>query len=156
MAVKSAAAAAGLVDRPSLTLKRRLNAEPAKVYAAWIDPQKIARWFAPASARANSGHAVIDARVGGRFRVGFVLDNGENFEVGGVYRELVPNQRLVFSWAWHTTPERESQVTVSLRPDGDGTMLTLHHEQLFDQAACDSHARGWNNALDQLADTVSA
>ena len=53
-------------------------------------------------------------------------------EVGGVYREVVPNQLLVFSWAWHSTPERELQVTVSLKPDGDGTLLTVHHEQLFD------------------------
>ena len=151
----SPAGNAGLVNRPSLTLKRRLKAEPAKVYAAWTDPQKIARWFAPASARADSGHAVIDARVGGRFRVGFVLENGENFEVGGVYREMVPNRRLAFSWAWHTTPERESLVTVSLQPEGDGTLLTLHHEQLFDQAACDSHGRGWNNALDKLEKLVA-
>jgi uncharacterized protein YndB with AHSA1/START domain len=53
----------------------------------------------------------------------------------------VPNERLVFSWAWHSTPERESQVTVSLKPDGDGTLLTLHHEQLFDSAARDGHER---------------
>ena len=35
----------------------------------------------------------------------------------------------MFSWAWHSTPERESLVTVSLKPDGDGTLLTFHHEQ---------------------------
>jgi len=51
------------------------------------------------------------------------------------YREIVPNARLVFSWAWHTTPERESQVTVSLLSEGGGTLLTLHHEQFFDEAA---------------------
>ena len=49
----------------------------------------------------------------------------EYYEIGGVYREVVPNQRLVFSWAWHSTPERESLVTVTLKPDGDGTLLTL-------------------------------
>jgi uncharacterized protein YndB with AHSA1/START domain len=63
---------------------------------------------------------------------------------------VVPNQRLVFSWAWHSTPERESQVTVSLKPDGDGTLLTVHHEQLFDAAARDGHERGWTASLDQL------
>jgi len=63
---------------------------------------------------------------------------------------VVPNQRLVFSWAWHSTPERESQVTVLLKPDGDGTLLTLHHEQLFDLAARDGHERGWMGALDKL------
>jgi uncharacterized protein YndB with AHSA1/START domain len=151
MAAKSAAAgAAGLITRPSLTLTRRLNARPEKVYAAWTDPQKIARWFGPASVKAGSEKAEIDARIGGRYRISFTMENGEYSEVGGVYRELVPNERLVFSWAWHSTPERESLVTVSLKPDGDGTLLTLHHEQFFDQAACEGHTRGWRVVLDKL------
>ena len=151
MATKSSAAGdAGLAVRPSLTLKRRLNARPEKVYAAWTDPQKIARWFGPARAKAGTEQASIDARVGGRYRISFDMEDGEHCEVGGVYREMVPNERLVFSWAWHSTPERESLVTVSLKPDGDGTLLTLTHEQLFDQAARDGHERGWLGALDKL------
>ena len=135
MATKSAAAGdAGFDARPSLSFTRRLNASPAKVYAAWTDPQKIIQWFGRSDAKRDSFRAEIDPRTGGRFRVSFSTD-AEYYEVGGVYREVVPNQRLVFSWAWHSTPERESQVTVSLQPDGDGTLLTLTHEQLFDQAA---------------------
>jgi uncharacterized protein YndB with AHSA1/START domain len=61
----------------------------------------------------------------------------------------------VFSWAWHSTPERESLVTVSLKPDGDGTLLTLHHEAFFDEAARDGHARGWNGALDKLEKVIA-
>jgi uncharacterized protein YndB with AHSA1/START domain len=151
MATKSSvAAAAGLVTRPSLTLKRRLDAPPAKVYAAWTDPEKIARWFGPAQVVAGSVRADIDARIGGRYRVSFKMADGEHHEVGGVYCEMVPNQKLSFSWAWHSTPERESQVTVSLKPDGDGTLLTLLHEQLFDSAARDGHEGGWIGTLDKL------
>jgi uncharacterized protein YndB with AHSA1/START domain len=151
MAIKSnAAGAAGLVNKPSLTLKRRLNAPPAKVYAAWTNPKKMTRWFAPSSVKPGSEQASIDARVGGRYRLSFSKEDGEYYEVGGVYREVVPNQRLVFSWAWHSTPERESLVTVTLKPDGGGTLLTLHHEQLFDQAARDSHEQGWTGMLDNL------
>jgi uncharacterized protein YndB with AHSA1/START domain len=94
--------------------------------------------------------AEIDLRAGGRYRISFDSEDGEYFQVGGVYREIVPNARLVFSWAWHTTPERESQVTVSLQPDGGGTLLTLHHERFFDEAARDGHARGWTELLDKL------
>ena len=150
MAIKSSVADAGVVTRPSLTLKRRLNAAPAKVYAAWTDPEKIARWFGPAQVVAGSVRADIDARIGGRYRVSFKMQDGEHHEVAGVYREMVPNQRLAFSWAWHSTPERESLVTVSLKPDGDGTLLTLHHEQLFDFAARDGHEGGWIGTLDKL------
>jgi len=107
------------------------------------------RWFGRSDAKPDSFQADIDARIGGHFRVSFSTDN-EYYQVGGVYREVVPNELLIFSWAWHSTPERESLVTVSLKPDGDGTLLTLHHEKLFDQAARDGHERGWNGALANL------
>ena len=155
MAPKSGTAGdAGLGGRPSLAFKRRLNAAPAKVCAAWTDPQKIIRWFGRSDARPGSFKAEIDARIGGHYRISFSTDD-EYYEVGGVYREVVPNQRLVFSWAWHSTPERESEVTVALKPDGNGTLLTLTHEQLFDQAARDGHERGWLGALDKLEKLIA-
>jgi uncharacterized protein YndB with AHSA1/START domain len=150
MATQSTAANPDFTSRPSLTLKRRINARREKVYAAWTDPQKIVHWFGPSTVREGSLQAETDLRVGGRFRISFYGEDGEYFQVGGVYREIVPNARLVFSWAWHTTPERESQVTVSLLPEGAGTLLTLHHEQFFDEAARDSHARGWTALLEKL------
>ena len=150
MAKSNVAVDSGLAARPSLTLKRRLNARPERIYAAWTDPEKIAAWFGPSQVVSGSVQADIDARAGGRYRISFDTEDGQHHQVGGVYRELAANQRLVFSWAWHSTPERESLVTVSLKPDGDGTLLTLSHEQLFDTAARDGHAHGWNGSLDKL------
>jgi len=152
-----AQAQAGADQRPSLTLKRRIKAAPAKVYRAWIDPAQIARWWGPG----NCDYLVteIDLRVGGGFRIAFRTDiDGrpeERHEVGGTYREIVPDQRLVFSWNWVSTPERVSQVTVTFKPDGDGTILTLHHEQLFDDASKTGHTRGWTASLDKLESLLS-
>jgi uncharacterized protein YndB with AHSA1/START domain len=140
---------AELAARPSLTFKRRLNAAPEKVYAAWTDPQKLAQWFGPASVDAGSLNAELDLCVGGRYRIGFNT-NGDYHEVGGVYREVVPNRRLVFSWAWHSTPERESLVTVMLKPEGGATLLTFCHEQFVDETARDNHERGWTEVFAKL------
>lgn len=134
--------------KPSLALKRRINAPPAKVYAAWTDPQKIARWFGPDAGGVL--HAETDVRAGGRFRVIFRTEDGEEHNVSGVYREVVKNEKLVFTWMWITMPERESLVTVALKKDGDGTILTLTHEQFFDEAARDRHREGWSGSLDKL------
>jgi uncharacterized protein YndB with AHSA1/START domain len=112
-------------------------------------------WFGPAQTKDGSVRAELDVRVGGRFRASFNTDDGEYHEVGGIYREVVPNQRLVFSWAWHSTPERESQVTVTLKPDGAGTLLTLQHEAFVDQAAADGHRNGWTGSLDRLEKVVA-
>jgi uncharacterized protein YndB with AHSA1/START domain len=94
--------------------------------------------------------AKTDLRVGGRFHVQFWGQNDEHHSVSGIYREVVPNRKLVFSWAWQSTPERESQVTIDFNPVTDGTMLTLTHEQFFDQKACDDHLVGWERAFDNL------
>jgi uncharacterized protein YndB with AHSA1/START domain len=134
--------------KPSLTLKRRFNAPPEKVFAAWTDPEKVKRWMGPEGVTVLS--AETDARVGGKYHWVARTPDGETHEVSGSYREVVPNEKLVFTWAWKSTPERVSQVTVTLRPDGSGTLLTLTHEQFFDDEARDRHRHGWTGSLDKL------
>ena len=134
--------------KPSLTLKRRLKAPPAKVFAAFADPEKVKLWMGPGEVKALI--AETDTRTGGRYRWLMQAPNGEQHDVSGVYREVIPNQKLVFTWAWKSTPERESLVTVEIKPDGDGSLLTLTHEQFFDEDARDRHQGGWNGALDKM------
>jgi uncharacterized protein YndB with AHSA1/START domain len=135
---------------PSLTLVRRIKAPPAAVYAAWTRPELLARWFGPHHTRVESAEA--EARVGGRFRTVLVEHGtGERHEVSGTYAEVEPERRLVFSWAWASTPERESRVTVTLRPVPEGTELTLVHDRFADAEAAARHRRGWTESLERLA-----
>ena len=147
---QTAAAKPAFAERPSLTLTRRFRARPEKVWSAWTDPEKLIGWFCTTQAKPGSLRAELDVRVGGRYRISFDMESGEHSEVGGIYREVVPNERLVFSWAWHSTPERESQVTVSIKPEGAGTLMLFTHEQFFDEAARDGHAKGWNELFNQM------
>jgi uncharacterized protein YndB with AHSA1/START domain len=140
-----------MLAKPSITLKRHIKAPPAKVYAAWTKAEQLVRWFGPNETAPDTVKAAMDVRVGGKYRVSFKAVDGEYHEVGGVYREVIPDQRLQFTWAWHTTPERESLVTVTVVPDGEGTMLTLLHEQFFDQKAAEGHKHGWTGTLEKLA-----
>jgi uncharacterized protein YndB with AHSA1/START domain len=141
------------VLQPSLTLKRRLKAPPAKVFAAWTDPEKMKRWMGPGEITAM--RAESDTRVGGRYRIVMQAPNGEEYDVGGVYREVVAGEKLVFTWAWKSAPERESLVTLLLKPDGDGTLLTLTHEQFSDEDTRNGHEQGWNSSLDKLEKFVA-
>jgi uncharacterized protein YndB with AHSA1/START domain len=141
-------ASPSIAAKPSLTLKRRLNAAPEKVYAAWTQPAQIAQWFGPDAGGVQ--RAETDLRTGGRFTVVFNTEDGEEHQVNGVYREVVRNKKLVFTWAWRSTPERESLVTVLIEPDRDGSLLTLIHEQFFDEAARDRHRHGWTGSLAKL------
>jgi uncharacterized protein YndB with AHSA1/START domain len=135
-------------DRPSLTLVRRFKAPPASVYAAWTEPDQMVRWWGPDAGPVVSAEA--DVRPGGRFRVVFRTRDGEEHDCRGTYREVDPDRRLVFTWQWVSMPERESLVTVALRPVPEGTELTLTHAQFHDEKTRDSHRSGWNGALDKL------
>jgi uncharacterized protein YndB with AHSA1/START domain len=140
---------ATVTTKPSLTIKRRFNAPPAKVFAAWTDPEKLKHWMGGREIGRVS--AETDARVGGRFRIVMQKSSdGEQHDVSGVYREVIPNEKLVFTWAWKTTPERESIVTITFKDDNGGTLMTFVHEQFFDEDARDRHQHGWNASFEKL------
>ena len=139
--------------KPSLTIKRRFNASPAKVFAAWTDPQKMIRWMGPPSI--IRCEVENDLRIGGRYHIKMVVPD-DTHDVSGIYREIVPNEKVVFTWAWKSTPERESLVTVTIKPDSDGSLMTLQHEQFFDETARDNHNKGWTAIMDRFAQFVEA
>jgi uncharacterized protein YndB with AHSA1/START domain len=134
---------------PSLTMVRRIKASPAKVYAALTQPDLMLQWWGPDAGPTLSVNA--DVRLGGRFSIVFRLLNGDEHNPQGTYVDVVPDQRLSFTWEWPGRPDRESLVTISLRAIDGGTELTLVHERLPDAEARQSHERGWSGLLDKLS-----
>jgi uncharacterized protein YndB with AHSA1/START domain len=134
---------------PSLTMVRRIKAPPATVFEAWTRPEILARWWGPHHTMVLS--AEIDARAGGSFRVTLVEDNGARHTVSGTYAEVVPGERLVFSWAWEATAELVSRVTVTFRPVPEGTEVTLVHDRFANEGTATRHRRGWTESFERLA-----
>jgi uncharacterized protein YndB with AHSA1/START domain len=141
-----------LATKPSLALQRHYPVAPEKVWRAWTDAEAVKRWWGPGPGEPVS-LAELDVRVGGRFRIVFGGPDGKMHECAGVYQEVVPNRKLVFTWHWpNSTPERVSVVTIIFQAVEKGTELVFKHEQLFDEKARDDHKRGWSASLDKLAE----
>jgi uncharacterized protein YndB with AHSA1/START domain len=136
-------------DRPSLSLTRHYAVRPEKVWRAWTEPQALSRWFGPADTESVT-RAELDVRVGGRYFIGFRTTDGQEHGVSGVYQEVEAQRRLSFTWAWQSTPERVSRVTIELEPAGGGCELRFRHDRFFDQQARDNHERGWTGTLAKL------
>lgn len=136
-------------DQTSLQIRRIYPQSVAAVYAAWSDPEQMKHWMG-ARADYREAEVTMDVRVGGRYRCIMHAPDGEVHRVGGVFREIVPNRKLVYTWAWESTPERESLVTVEFKPAGQGTELLLTHQRFADAQARDRHQQGWNGCLDRL------
>lgn len=142
-------------SKPSLRITRRYPVAPEKVWRAWIDPQALSRWFGPGEPDSVT-RAELDVRAGGRYRIAFRTQDGEEHEVSGEYQEVQANRRLSFTWAWKSTPERVSLVTLEMRPSGQGCELDFRHERLFDQEARDNHERGWTGTFAKLDDFLTS
>lgn len=133
---------------PSVTIVRRIKAAPAKVWAAITQPELMLQWWCPDAGPTLS--VVAEVHPGGRFSVVFRLLNGDEHNPTGVYQEVVPEEKLVFTWDLPGAAEPESLVTFRLEPFDGGTMLTLTHEHLPNEEARDSHEQGWNGLLNKL------
>ena len=112
-------------------------------------PEALSCWFGPGEPDSVT-LAELDVRAGGRYRIAFHTPDGERHEVSGEYQEVEANRRLSFTWAWQSTPERVSRVTIELRPTAEGTELDFRHDRFFDQEARNNHERGWTGTFAKL------
>lgn len=145
---------ATLTENPKLRLARHYPVTPEKVWRAWTEPKQIARWFNP-----SGQHEVIlaeaDVRVGGAWRITLRGPTGEEHGASGVYREVAPQRKLVFSWMGACAGDAESVVTLTFAQAGGGTDLVLLHERFADEEARDKHESGWNGCLVSLEDYLT-
>jgi uncharacterized protein YndB with AHSA1/START domain len=138
-----------LQDKPTLSINRTYAVSAEKVWHAWTDPQALTQWFGPGEPSSVT-LADMDVRAGGRYHIAFKTQDGEEHHVSGIYQEVVEARKLVFTWAWQSTPERVSLVTVALAPVAGGTELRFLHERFFDETARDNHQRGWSGTFAKL------
>ncbi len=136
-----------------LNLSRVLNASRERVWYAWTDPLRLKEWFAP-SAGMGTCLAEVDFRAGGAWRIGMGAARNPIL-ISGRYLEIVPPEKLVFTWNWQPgmfDTMRETQVTILLRDlGGSKTELTLLHEGFKTAQERDDHEWGWSGCLQQLA-----
>ena len=131
----------------TLRIQRLLPATPQEVFDAWIDPESLRQWFCPGTVSLPS--VELDVRVGGHFRI-VMRDETKDLLHSGIYREITPPQRLVFTWRSSGTYDQETLVTIELHPRGNKTELVLTHERLPDASSAGKHEDGWQDVIGKL------
>jgi uncharacterized protein YndB with AHSA1/START domain len=121
--------------RRDFTLTWTLDAPAADVFRAWTDPDHLDWYYNPEQPIPDEP-IELDLRVGGEWRQRMVIDEDTNYVTGGVYREIVPDERLVFAWGatdgWPqldpSSLDDSPQVTVTFEHADGRTVLTVHVE----------------------------
>ena len=136
-----------------LEVRRRFAAPRDRVFAAWTSAEALRRWHAPENAVVQD--AGVDFRVGGRYHVQMLGNDGNQHLVAGRYREIDPPKRIVLTWRWETNNEGpESLVTVEFLEDGVETEVVLTHEGLVTEQERAGHRHGWIGCFDKLAASI--
>lgn len=141
----------------ALVINRTFNAPRERVFAAFTDPKLVCAWFGGASTVTHD--AVIDARTGGRYRICMTSSTGEPYNVGGVFSEYSPFDRLAYSFRWEEDKpedERDTFISIDFIERGAQTEMIFKHEQLASELSRERHAEGWAESFDAIAAVVES
>ncbi|MDB4988964.1 MAG: putative glutathione S-transferase-related transrane protein [Myxococcaceae bacterium] len=139
-----------------LVLTRLLDASAEKLYRCWTEPALLKQWFVPKPYTISS--VELDLRPGGASNIVMRSPEGRDIPNPGVYLEIVPNRKLVFSdafgpgWVPAGQPFMVAQVT--FEPEGTKTRYIAHARHWTAEAKAQHEAmgfhQGWSTCADQL------
>jgi uncharacterized protein YndB with AHSA1/START domain len=137
-------------------LSRRYRAPRARVFEALTQAALLAEWFARGPGTPPGNIVALDVRPGGRYVIEVIgTKDGLTYRMQGTYREVVPPERISFTWWYDRADFAESLVTIELRALDDlTTELTLTHT-LLPERALDGHRQGWEECLTNLAGVLA-
>ena len=134
-----------------LTVTRIIQAPCSLVFQAWTEPAHLSQWLNPKDTACRS--VTADLKVGGQYRITMDCGKGEHAAYGE-YLEIVPNERLRFTWHWDHYPMPDSVITLTFEDLGAATRLTLVHAGLPDQEDVTEHSQGWNMLVEKQAGLI--
>lgn len=140
---------------PALEVRRTIRAPRQRVFDAWTKTEELKAWHAPGPLTVSL--AEIDLRPGGKYRIHMREPDGKEHRASGVYLEVDPPKKVVYSWGWDGDhPVKDSTVTIEFFERGDSTEVVLTHEGITHDGQRIDHEKGWLSIMDKLEARYSA
>jgi uncharacterized protein YndB with AHSA1/START domain len=142
-------------DARVLHLSRNFAAPRDRVFRAFTVPKQLVKWWGPKGFTVPA--CTMDVRPGGAWRTVMRSPEGTDHIVSGIYREITPPARMVFTWAWEQDGARghETLVTIEFSETPGGTRLELTHEVFETEDGRTRHRDGWSSCLDCLEQALA-
>ena len=139
---------------PTLQVRRTIRAPRQRVFDAWTKAEELKAWHAPGPLTVSL--AELDLRPGGSYRIHMRDPGGAEHRVSGVYREVDPPRKVVYTWGWEGDHSvKDSVVTIEFHERGDATEVVLTHAGIVEDAERANHEQGWTAILDKLESAYS-
>ncbi len=131
-----------------LTVSRTIDAAPADVFAAWVDPAKVSAWF-------GAARVIMNPVVDGLYYFNVTYE-GRTYPHYGRFLRIERPRVVEQTWMSEGTHGLESIVTFSIEPRGKGCEVTIRHAGLPDEKERRNHAEGWTSLLEAIEKQVKA
>lgn len=150
-----------------ILIERLFDAPRELVWQAWTDPKQFMIWWGPKDYTCPYCH--MDLRVGGKYLNCMRSPTGQNYWSTGVFREIIPLERIVFTDSFadengNVVPATyygmsadfplEMLVTVTFEDQDGKTKMTLRHGELPAGPNTEGTYQGWNESFDKLLQSL--
>lgn len=134
-----------------LVIQRVLNADSETVFKALTAENQLRNWFYPRP-EGWSAEVSFNAQAGEAYSLTMIDPDGKKYVHEGEIKEIVPNEKLVFTWNSHAVDN--TLVTITLQKVSKGTEITLTHDFLPADEK-DGHEEGWTELIERLRDFIN-
>lgn len=133
----------------SIHISWKFSHPPVKVWHAWTDSSIVKLWFG-SDPNGKVLAAKFDVQINGIFSVTFANSDGSEFTCHGMYQEIAPPSRLVFTWGWANQPEVDELVTLQFTPTEDGTSMLFEQSNIDPRTGLHNYDAGWRSTFQKL------
>ena len=139
----------------TLEMVRALPVAPPRAFAAFSDPDELAKWWGPEGF--GVGSLDFDPRVGETYRIEMQPPEGDPFYLGGEFRQVDPPGRLAFTFVYEEPDpdDVETLVELSFRDRGESTEVLFTQGPSKTEARRELHRDGWTDSFNKLAHAIS-
>jgi uncharacterized protein YndB with AHSA1/START domain len=137
-------------ETETLEVRRTIKASAKRLFELWTNPEKISVWFGGGCS--SSVKMVQNLKLNGEYSIEAIKEDGLLTVMSGKYIEIVPNEKLVYTWTNTSKefPAVDTIVSVEFLEKGESTEIVLRHSNFTVEASRERHAMGWGMSLDKL------
>ncbi|GAB2693629.1 SRPBCC family protein [Mucilaginibacter koreensis] len=145
-------------EETKVTAEKEFSVLAERLYEAWITPEDLKQWWKPSENQLKE--VELDNKEGGRIKYVFVTKEGQPaITITGEYKEVKPNEKLVYTWNWdlasENTKKSDHQLTIEFSAADQGSKINVTQENFQDGEAVEPHEQGWQKALEDLSSYLS-
>ena len=145
------------INKSILKISHSFDSPKNRLYNAWINAEDLKKWWKPSNLELID--VQNDVREGGNILYVFKNSDQEEIRVTGNYEQVIPSEKLVFTWIWELpSPEIQDgnfKLSIEFIETEKGCILHVQQENFSSEEAIIPHKEGWEKSFKDLSSYLS-